>query len=115
GREAHQVAVLAEDENPVAVDGGGGARAGGPVHIPVFPSAPDLRLPDLLAVRLVECVEPRRAVAVAGGIDPAPANGDAAHPLADPVCLPGQRRPVLGPLPEQALLLRDRSPVWPLP
>src|SRR4029453_10669098 len=105
GRKAHQVAVLAQDVELVAVHSRGGARAGGPVHVSILPGAPDLRLPDLLAVRLVEGEEPGRVAAVAGRVDPALADGDAAHPLADPARLPRQQRPVLGPLLEQALLL----------
>src|SRR5262245_47126397 len=95
GRETDELAALAKDVEPIAVRGRGGARTGGQEHEPESAAAPDLGLPDLLAVRLVEGKQAGRAVTIACGVDATAADGDAAHPLTDALRLPRQRRAIL--------------------
>src|SRR5262249_34329717 len=107
---ADQVAVAAQDVEPIAVDGRGAARAG-VIGALVLADLADLDLPRLLAVLDRQGVEKLLAVVAAQEVDLAPRDGRRGVAAAQAGGGPQEGGPALGPLLEQALLAGDPGAV----
>jgi len=96
GVQAHHVAQRALVVEPVAVDGGGAAGAGGLA----LPRRAVVHLPAHAAVE-IQGRDHGLAVAVPGRVDHAVRNGERGEPVADPARGPDEGRAAVGPPPEQ--------------
>ena len=115
GVHADEVAVGPEGVDAVAVHGRGGA--GGRVLRPlVRADLPELRRPELLAVLRAQGGDELVVLAPVGGqVDAVAGHGHGPVPAAEVGRLPGELRPVLRPLLEQAGFGRDAVAVRPAP